>query len=279
VFILNTIYPIFTKECLMKIFRLLTAAVVCLSLLSCAPWDQIGAWKKCAVISVTGNPVIGKTENTAKREAGNTIAQVKNAVKESGGKALNHSLQPVIDACGTKLSEKLGSFGAIPFMKSDEVLANAKYTAMESDVDSKAKTEAGKNLQKATENWDTRPVPAAGYKILNSDQITQLYADLGVDGQIAVSINFMYDLQGLGTLGSAKGVAEVTFTAIDKGEKGTVSYSVSYAGESDGKCDVKSGGFFEGEAMDPLLIQAFEKAVDNFTADAAKKLAKAKKAA
>ena len=89
----------------------------------------------------------------------------------------------------------------------------------------------------------------------------------------------MYDLKGLGTLGSAKGVAEVRFIAIEKGEKGINTYSVLYTGESDGKCDVKTGGFFKGEDMDPLLIDAFEKALDEFIADAQKNLAKAKKAA
>ncbi len=261
----------------MKYFRLVTAAVVvgCF-LFSCAPWDQMASWKKCAVISVTGNPVIGKTENTAKREAGNAIASVKNAVKEQGGKALNHNLQPDIDACAAKLMEKIGAVSAISLMSSDEVMANATYAGMESDVDSKAKTDAGKGIQKAMANWDTRPVPAAGYKILNGEQITKLFPDLGVDGQIAVAINFMYDLQGMGTLGSAKGVAEVTFTAIEKGEKGLSYYSTSFTGESDGKCDVKSGGFFKGEEMDPLLIEAFEKAMDEFVATANKKLAKAK---
>ena len=260
----------------MKRLSVLAAVAVCLSLSSCSPWDQMASWKKCAVISITGNPIIGKTENTAKREAGNTIASVKNMVRETGGKELNHNLQPTLDICATKLAEKLGSVSEIAIMKSDEVLSNAKYAEMESDVDSKAKTEFGKGLQKSMANWDNRPVVATGYKILNADQITQLYPEMGVDGQIAVAINFMYDLQGLGTLGSAKGVAEVTFTAIEKSEKGTSTYTISYTGESSDKCDVKSGGFFKGEDMDPLLIQAFEKAVDEFTADAAKNLAKAK---
>jgi hypothetical protein len=236
----------------------------------------MASWKKCAVVSVTGNPIIGKTENTQKREAGNSIAAVKNAVRETGGKELNHSLQPTLDACAAKLVEKLGSVSAISLMKSDEVLSNAKYAEMESDVNSKPKTEAGKGLMNALSNWDTRPVPATGYKILNSEQITQLYPGMDVDGQIAVAINFMYDLQGLGTLGSAKGVADVTFTAIQKGEKGISTYSTSYSGVSDDKCDVKTGGFFKGEDMDQLLVQAFDKALDEFCADAAKKIAKAK---
>ena len=263
----------------MKQLRFLTAAAVCLSLFSCAPWDQIASWKKCALVSVSGNTIINKTANTKERESKNTIASVKNAVKEQGGKALNHDLQPTLDACGQKLMEKLGTVSAIPLMTSDEVFSNSEFAAMESDVDSKAKTDFGKNLQKATANWDTKPSSAAGYKILNNEQRKRLFDALGVDGLLSVTVDFMYDLQGLGTLGSAKGVASVMFTAIEKSGDEISTYSTSYTGESDGKCDVKTGGFFKGEEMDPLLIEAFENAVDEFIADANKNLGKAKEAA
>jgi hypothetical protein len=260
----------------MKRLSLLVASVFCCSLFSCAPWDQIANWKKCAVVTVTGNPVINKTENTQKREEGNSIAQIKNAVKESGGKSTNHDLQPDIDACAAKLMEKLATVSDIPLMKADEVEANGTYASLENNVDGTAKTGVGKALQSATSNWDTRPVPAAGYKILNLDQMGKLIPDLGVDGVITVAINFMYDLQGLGTLGSAKGVAEVTFTVIEKSGNGFANYALSFTGESEGKCDVKSGGFFKGEDMDPLLIEAFGAAVDQFIETAQKNLAKAK---
>jgi hypothetical protein len=261
--------------------RLATAAL-CVSIVSCqTPWDVMATWKKGALLTVRANRNISKTANTQARESKNTIASIKNTVKDVGGNALKHSLQAVLDECTGILHEKLDAFDRIPLIKSAELLANETFTAVGSEPGVAASMPEPENerqarLQKMSANYSDTVIVSQGYKLLTPAEDLKLIGDLGLDGAFDINISYQYDLVGVGTAGSAKGVAVLTVTAYcNNGEK-IVPCTFTYSGTSDGKTDVKSGGFFDEAEMDKLLVDAFRKAVDEFIANVTENIDKAK---
>lgn len=260
----------------------LTFLTALLMLSSCKGlWDTVATWKKIAVVSIEGNEFIYKTANTQERESKSGIASIKDDVHSIGGEKTQHSYRPVFEKAVAYTHNRLENFEALSLLTSNEVVSSEHYSALQSDADyvsSQAKTNAGKAFLKVavavTADPKEKTITSDGYKSLSDIQAQLLREKFGLDAVLTFDIDFKYDLVGFKTSGSAKGVAvlHVTLHYVDVNSE-AITTTLSYTGISDGKCDVKTGGFFKGEEMEPLLTQAYENALTLFLNTAQTELA------